>query len=307
MNEMIEDATTEIMALPRMGPWDWPLFIVTAVLASFGLLMILSASTVLADDLYRDAFHFVTRQGVGLLFGVLTGLVLVFFPWTWVRRCARPAFVFSLILLCLVLTPLGHSVNGAARWIDLGFMNFQPSELAKLALIWVLAQYLACNEGRVRDVVGIVVPGLVLFVLPILFMMVYQKDFGTTVILLGVAGLLFFLAGLQTRYVALMGILTTAFLAILVVIEPYRIRRLMSFLDPFSDPELSGYQVVQGWIALAAGGLTGEGLASGVAQRGFLPEAHTDFIGAVVGEELGGIGWTLMILTYIFIIWRGTL
>jgi cell division protein FtsW len=284
--------------------WDWPLLAITAVLAGLGLLMILSASSLNADARYGDAMHYVTRQLVGMGIGGLGALAILVAPWSWLRRAAWPSYLVTVVLMALVMSPLGYSANGATRWISLGPVNLQPSEFAKLAMVVIMAHYLSCNEGRLRDVVGVVVPGLTLMA-PLLVLVIYQRDFGTTVILLGLAGVLLFVAGLQWRYIfGLMGG-AAAMLTMLIVVEPFRIRRLMSFLDPFADPDGAGYQVVQGWIALATGGLTGAGLASGVAQRGFLPEAHTDFIVAVIGEELGAIGWTLTVLLLVGLIWRG--
>lgn len=283
---------------------DWPLVAITAILAGLGLLMILSASSLEADARYGNALHFVTRQIVGLVGGVALGAAALAAPWSWIRKSVWPIYFATLVSLVLVMTPLGHSANGATRWISLGPINVQPSEFAKVALVLILSHYLACNEGRLRDVVGVVLPGLTPL-LPLLLFAYFQKDFGTTVILFGLTGVLFFVAGLQWRYVV--GGITGSVLALagLIVVEPYRIQRLINFLDPFEDMEGAGYQVVQGWIALATGGFTGTGLASGVAQRGFVPEAHTDFIIAVIGEELGALGWTFTMLLLIGLVWRG--
>lgn len=284
--------------------FDWPLVAIAAMTAGLGLLMILSASSLDADARYGNALHFVTRQIIGLSGGVVLAGAALVAPWRWVRRSAWPIYVVTLLALALVLSPLGYSANGATRWIHLGPVNVQPSEFAKVALVFILAHYLACNEGRLRDPVGVVFPGVSLL-LPIVFLVLFQRDFGTTVILFGLTGVLFFVAGLQWRYVLAMVGGAVPALGALIVAEPFRVRRLLSFLDPFADPDGAGYQVVQGWIALATGGLTGTGLASGVAQRGFLPEAHTDFIIAVIGEELGAIGWTFTVLLLGGLVWRG--
>lgn len=286
------------------APFDWPLLGITVVLAGLGLVMILSASSLEADAIYGNAVHYVGRQAVGLLGGAVVGLACIAAPWGWVRRSAWPLYLATLALMLLVLSPLGHSANGASRWISFGPVNLQPSEIAKPALIVLLSHYLACNEGRLRDVVGVVLPGMSLLV-PLLGLVVLQRDFGATVILLGLAGVLFFTAGLQWRWLVAGASCALAALVGLVVAEPYRVRRLVSFLDPFADPDGAGYQVVQGWIALATGGLSGTGLASGVAQRGFLPEAHTDFIIAVIGEELGAMGWALTVMLLVGLVWRG--
>ena len=298
---------TEVSASPAgvpRGGFDWPLLAIAATLCATGLLMILSASSLEADATYGNALHFVTRQGIGLLMGAGLSAVVLSTPWRFVRKGAWAAYAAALVSLGLVMSPLGHSAKGAARWIQVGPLNLQPSEFAKVALVLILSHYLAANRGRLKDVLGVGVPGVMLLA-PLVVLIVFQKDFGTTVILLGLAGVLYFVAGLQWRYIVtgLAGAL--GLLAFLVVIEPYRLKRLTSFLDPFADPDGAGYQVVQGWIALGTGGPFGAGLATGVAQRGFLPEAHTDFISAVIGEELGAAGWTVTVLLIIGLIWRG--
>ncbi len=308
VTDIVEEPTethTAVVAAPAPPRWDWPLLGIAGTLAGFGLLMILSASSLDADATYGNALHFVTRQGAGIALGAMTSMVLMALPWAWVRRGMWPLYGATLMSLLLVLTPLGHTANGATRWIRLGPVNLQPSEFAKVALIGILAHYLTANRGRLRDVVGVGLPGLGLLA-PLIVLVIYQKDFGTTVILLGLAGVLYFVAGLQWRWVA--GGLGAALslLAGLVIIEPYRVLRLTSFADPFADPDGAGYQVVQGWIALATGGWLGEGLATGVAQRGFLPEAHTDFIVAVIGEELGAVGWAFTVFLLLGLVWRGT-
>lgn len=280
-------------AAERSG-WDWQLLVLTSLLVLFGLLMIQSAGSWRGDALYDDPLHFVTRQLLGLGVGGVGALLVIAAPYRALRLLAWPAYVGSLLLLLLVMTPLGHSAKGATRWLSLGVVTLQPSETAKLALIAVLADYLANNRGRLSDVVGVGMPGLGLL-LPMMVLVIVQRDFGTTLILLGLAGMLFIVAGLEWRYV--IGGFSTglALLASLIAIEPYRVRRLTSFLDPFANPEGTGYQVVQAWIALATGGPFGVGLAQGVAQQEFLPEAHNDFIVAVIGEELGAAGFVVAV------------
>ncbi len=291
-------------AASRWGGLDWPLIGFAGTLMAFGLLMILSASSLDADATYGNAMHFVTRQSAGLIMGCMVSAVVLMLPWSWMKRGTWVAYGGSLFTLALVLSPLGHSAKGAARWVKLGPINLQPSEFAKVALILILSSYLASNRGRLKDVVGVGLPGVALL-MPLVVLIVFQKDFGTTVILLGLAGVLYFVAGLQWRYIVAGLGGGVGLLAFLVAIEPYRLKRLTSFLDPFADPDGAGYQVVQGWIALASGGPFGAGLATGVAQRGFLPEAHTDFISAVIGEELGAMGWVFTIVLLLGVVWRG--
>ncbi len=287
------------------GGIDWWLLSVTVGLCALGLLMILSASSAAADAAYGDGMRFVNRQGVGLLLGGAMAIGVMQLPWAWLRRGSWGLYAVSLVTLGLVLTPLGHSANGAVRWISLGGLNFQPSELAKLSLVLVLAHFLAANEGRIRDLVGTVGPAFGLVLAPAVLVML-EPDFGTTVVLFGLFGVLLFVAGLQWRWVLSLGAAGIVALGALAALAPYRVRRLAAFADPFADPEDSGYQIVQGWIAMAHGGLWGQGLGGGVAQSGFLPEAHTDAIAAILGEELGAVGWCVMVGAYLVLVWRGS-
>lgn len=286
----------------KLNRLDWPLAVVYGLLAGFGLLMILSASSLEADAKYGDSFRFVVRQSFGIGVGLTITLGILATPIRWLRKAVWPVYGLSMASLLMVLTPLAHTANGATRWFRLGPVNVQPSEFMKIALVLGLAHYLAINQGKLRDHAVLLVSMVLLFG-PIVFMLP-QKDFGTTVILLGLAGVLLFVAGLPLRWMATLGALAASLLGVLIAIEPYRMVRLMSFSDPFQDQSGAGYQVVQGWIALATGGLMGQGMASGVAQRGFLPEAHTDFISAVVGEELGAFGWALMVTLFLLLVWR---
>lgn len=286
----------------RFSRLDWPLAVIYGLLASFGLLMILTASSLEADAKYGDSLRFVVRQSAGIIVGLSITAGILMTPMKWLRRAVWPGFITSLLSLLMILTPLAHTANGATRWFKLGPVNVQPSEFMKIALILALAHYLSINQGRLKDV-AVVLVSACLLVLPLVFMLP-QKDFGTTVILMGLAGVMLFVAGLPWRYLITGGGLAAGGLSVLIAIEPYRMVRLMSFVDPFQDQSGAGYQVVQGWIALATGGLLGQGMASGVAQRGFLPEAHTDFISAVVGEELGAVGWAMMVLLFLALVWR---
>jgi cell division protein FtsW len=283
--------------------FDLGLVGIVLALSGYGLLMILSASYIQAESDYGDSFHYVIRQLMGLSLGAGFSVALLVSPYSQLRRMAWPLYLVTLGLLVVVMTPIGSEANGATRWIDLGPVNIQPSEIARLSLMLILADYLANNRGRLKDVVGVGIPAMGL-VLPMLVLVIFQRDFGTTAILLGLAGVLLFVGGLQWRWVFCGAASAAGLLGFLVLVEPYRVRRFVSFLDPFADPGDGGYQVVQGWIALATGGAFGTGLASGVAQRGFLPEPHNDFIGAVIGEELGAIGWTVAVVLELGLVWR---
>ncbi len=285
-------------ALPLAGI-DWALVGPAVGLASLGILMIVSAS---GGASTASSVPFALRQGLGLLVGGGAAAVLVVLPYRVLRQATWPFYVASLVLLFLVI-PLGTTVKGATRWLSLGIVQLQPSEIAKLALIGVMADYLANNRGRLRDFVGVALPGFG-FLLPMLMLVILQRDFGTTAILLGLAGVQFLVAGLRWSHVAVCAAVSSALLAILVFVEPYRFTRVTEFMAPFKHETESGYQVVQGWIALATGGWTGTGLGAGVAQLGFVPEAHNDMIMAVVGEELGALGFVTVVALLVMLVWR---
>ncbi|MEO0605373.1 MAG: FtsW/RodA/SpoVE family cell cycle protein, partial [Myxococcota bacterium] len=186
----------------------------------------------------------------------------------------------------------------------LGPIHVQPSEIAKLTLVGVLAWYLAHYRNRLGDVVGVALPGLGLL-LPAIALVIVQRDFGTTAILVALAGILFVLAGLRWMWLVGGAGVVFAGLTALIALEPYRRERFASFFDPLADASGTGFQVVQSWIALAMGGVSGVGLGNGVVQRGFLPEVHNDFILAVVGEELGAFGIGLVVLLEVGLVAAG--
>ncbi len=285
------------------GRFDWVLFLTATGLAAFGLLMMLSASSQQADRIYGNAFHFVGRQTSALGMGLALSLASYLVPWRQMKRAGLVFYgvVFSLLVVVFFMP----AVNGSHRWIKLGFVNVQPSEYAKIAVIVVLASYLSANEGRMRDFWGTLVPAAFIPA-PLLLLVLFEPDFGSFLILTLLTATLLVVAGLQKRWIALGGLLGGTAVTLLMLIEPYRVRRIVSFVDPFADESGSGYQVVQGWIALASGGYFGQGLGTGVAQSGFLPEAHTDFISAVVGEEIGVMGWIGLTVAYMVLVWRGT-
>lgn len=290
----------------RDGGWDWWLLSTSLVLAALGLLLILSASSDMADSRYGDALRFVTRQGLGMLVGMVGAVVALTVPWGWYR--GRPMWALAglvLVSLLLVWSPLGVGANGARRWLDLGLLNVQPSEFAKIAVILVGANYLAHNAHRIDDILGVVLPLCMMVAVPTVLVLL-EPDFGSMVILVGLLGYQLIIAGLPKKWIAGGLGLGGAGLGLLAVAEPYRLRRLTSFMHPFEDMEGDGYQVIQGWIAMGTGGVAGRGLGGGAAQSGFLPEAHTDFIAAVMAEEAGAIGWVAMVALYGILLWRGT-
>lgn len=275
-----------------------------AVLTLFGLLAISSASVEIARKLHVGPNHFFLRQSVGVVLGVGAGLVVWRVPWRMLQRSGLPVYIGALLLLLLVWSPLGVSAKGATRWVNLGLFNLQPSEYAKLALCLVVATFLSRNADRVEDFFGVTVPVIVLFAAMAGIVFV-QKDLGTTALLMGITGVGLFVAGTPLRTLASLGAAGAGLGAIGIYIEPFRLERLANFMHPERDMLGAGYQVVQGWVALSEGGLTGRGLGLGLAQHGYLPEPHTDMILAVIAEELGVFGWLTVFALHGIVLARG--
>jgi cell division protein FtsW len=290
-----------------MPPNDGPdILLIGAVLAltGFGIVMVFSAGAVFAAKTYGDWTYFLKREliyaGAGLLAFVL-GMRL---DYSVYRKVTYPLLFVSLVLLAAVLK-LGPSINGAVRWFRLGPLSFQPSELAKFSLALYLAVLLARKAEKVRDFsMGFLPPLLMTGVF--LGLLLKQPDLGTAVII-GVTALgLMFVAGTRTSYI-LLSVLVAAPVGWKVFItgESWRMKRLLAFLYPWQYRRNTGYQLYESLISVGSGGVWGQGLGQGHQKLFFLPEAHTDFILAVVGEELGLIGVTAVLLAFGLLVWRG--
>ncbi|MFQ5912715.1 MAG: putative lipid II flippase FtsW [Nitrospinota bacterium] len=287
--------------IPRLDPW-----ILGAVLAlvSGGVVMVYSASAVLAMDGYGDSAYFLTRQmGVAAL-GVAVLVAFSRMNYTFWHRAAYPLLAFSLLALAAVLIPgWGQEIRGARRWFHLGTVSIQPVEGVKFCLVIWLAHFLAAKGDRIRDLRFGLLPAILLVgVLSVLVML--QPDAGSALLLLGVTFTLLFLAGARPLHLGATLVVALPLLAVFVASADYRRRRLLTFLDPWADPEGSGFQMVQSYLSLAQGGLTGEGLMQGKAKLHFLPAPHTDFIFAVVGEELGLLGGGFVLVLFAFLLWK---
>ena len=276
-----------------------PLIAVVGVLNLVGLMMVLSASNVAALRYYGSSWVFFQRQLAWVAIGTVGLVIAARVDYRRWRPLAGPMLAVSVFLLVLVLIPgVGINVNGSSRWLGAGFARMQPSELAKLAMLLFLADVLARRRER-RDLTLPMKPVLVVAGgLSILVMK--QPDMGTTLALGTITLTLLFLVGTPMRTMAsvLGGAVVLAF--VVGMAEPYRRARLLSFTDPFADGQNAGYQVVQSLVGLGTGQVTGVGLGSSRAKWGFLPNAHTDFIFAVIGEELGLIGTVLVVAFFAF-------
>jgi cell division protein FtsW len=282
---------------------DWPsgfvaLLALVVVLDIIGLVMVLSASSVHDLRVYHSAWYSFIRQAVYVTGGFVAMVLALRVDYRWWRRVAQLSLLGSLCLLVFVLVPgVGIRVSGSARWLGAGPLQFQPSELVKPALAMFCADVLCRRARHVHEGLYALAPALAAFGACGLLIML-QPDMGTTLVVAFIVFAILFVGGVRLRSMAvLLG--TGAFFAfVLGMLEPYRRARMLAFLHPLADKSNTGYQSVQGLVALGTGGLTGVGLGASRAKWGFLPNAHTDFIFAIIGDELGLIGTFLVVAMF---------
>ncbi|NLC69845.1 MAG: putative lipid II flippase FtsW [Desulfuromonadaceae bacterium] len=266
------------------------ILLLAVVLSCLGVVMVYSASAVMAMERHNDSFFFLKRQGIYVATGFVAMVCAMYFDYRHLRRLAVPLLLLCLGMLSLLLIPgVGHSANGAVRWFRFAGISIQPSELAKIALVIYLAHSLAKKQDRVRSFTKGFLP-YVLVLGALLILILREPDLGSAVVIGAVGVTMMFAAGVKLRYLFAMAALVAPVLYLAIVKVPYRRERLMAFLNPWESPDKSGYQIIQSQIAFDGGGLWGQGLGQGLQKLFYLPEAHTDFIFSVLGEELGFIG-----------------
>jgi len=281
------------------------LLLIVGILLVIGLSMVYSASVVVAYTTYRDEYYFMGRQALFALVGLIGMAIAARVDYRFWGRFAALALFGCLLLLILVLVPgLGVTAWGAQRWLRLGLLSVQPSELTKLALVLYMARWLAAKREQVSDLLSGFLPFCIILV-TIVVLLMRQPDMGTTIVLAATAGAAFFAAGASLAQLSALVVLGAGVGAVLIRLSAYRLARWNAFLDPWKDAERTGYHVVQALLALGAGGLTG--LGPGVSRQKFLylPFPHTDSIYAVIGEELGLMGTLSVLLLFVAFAWRG--
>ncbi len=284
--------------------YDLPLLIAIAVLLGVGLVMVGSASISIADRQLGAPFYYLLRQMVYVGVGVSLAFVAVQTPLEMWERNGPLLLMVTLLLLLAVLIPgVGRTVNGSTRWLSLIVFNLQVSELVKLALIVYAAGYLVRRGDEVRSTVGGFVKPLGLLVL-IAVLLLAEPDFGAVVVMGATLMGMLFLAGVRLWLFGLLASVSAGLLGIVAVASPYRLERLTAFLNPWADPFNSGFQLTQALIAFGRGNWFGVGLGASVQKLFYLPEAHTDFLFAVLAEELGLFGALGVIALFMFVIWR---
>ncbi|MBA2657603.1 MAG: putative lipid II flippase FtsW [Tatlockia sp.] len=276
-------------------------------LVIFGLMMVASSSIMISAKYYHQPFHFLIRQSVYLFAGFLVAIVIMRIDSALWERISIPLMLVCLAMLVLVLVPgIGRSVNGSRRWLAFGPIGIQVSELVKMTMIFYVAGYLVRQQSSIRQsVLGFIKPMIVLAVVAALLLQ--EPDFGATVVITGTIMAMLFLAGVRLRYYLGLMLIVCCSLAALALSSSYRVARLTAFLDPWADQFNSGYQLTQSLIAFGRGGWLGVGLGESVQKLFYLPEAHTDFLFAVLAEELGLIGVSLVLILYSILVIRGLL
>jgi cell division protein FtsW len=291
--------------MPRKVTPDMWLFGVAVVLLSAGVVMVYSASAIVAADRFHDPYFFLKKQLFWALLGSLGMLGAVRMDYRKLERFVTPALIVAGVLLVLVLIPpIGQAINGTRRWIRLGPVSFQPAELAKLALVFYLAAFLARYQERLEDVRRGLLPPLLVGGL-FAGLVLVQPDLGNCLTLVALTFGLLYLAGTPVRYLGWSLAPAVPLLVIAILMAPYRLRRITAFWDPWADPRGSGFQIIQSWLAFGNGGLLGQGIGASRQKLFYLPESHTDFIFAVVGEELGFVGASAFVALFAVLIWRG--
>jgi len=276
--------------------------LVTLGLVAFGLVMVFSATSTPAALGNSDPMTFLTKQAIYAFGGIVLLAVLSRIDYHRLRRLT-PMFLVGALGLCAAVLVVAPPINGARRWFVVGPVSVQPSELAKLALcLWVCARL---SRRPVPQTLGQLMKPIGLVCLAFCGLIILQPDLGTTIALVLMVGGILVVSGVPLRLLALAGTLTIAFGTAAIWIEPYRRARFFSFLDASQDPQGTGYQITQAIIGVASGGVTGHGLGHGVMKNSYLPEAHTDMILAIVGEELGLIGLTLLVAAFVMFAWAG--
>ncbi|MFT8391806.1 MAG: stage V sporulation protein E [Sporolactobacillus sp.] len=286
---------------------DRILLVTTLLLLIIGLIMVYSASVVSASNKFGDSLYFLKRQALFAAVGVALMLAVMKVDYHKWRNYARLGIAICFLLLLLVLIPgVGLARGGARSWLGIGAFSIQPSEFMKFALIIYLAKHLTEHQNQLyrltKGLMASLVPVLAAFALIML-----QPDLGTGMVLVLTCLTMLYVAGARVKHFAMMALVGLTGLAALIISAPYRVKRLTSFIDPWQDPNGSGFQIIQSLLAIGPGGLVGFGRGQSRQKYQFLPEPQNDFIFSIISEELGLIGASLVLLLFCVLLWRGIL
>lgn len=292
-----------------MRLYDLALVFAAGTLVALGLLMVYSASIALADGpkyASYGRYFFMVRHSIFVAVGLVSALLVWTIPLSWWHKMTLPLFGFTLILLALVFMPgIGREVNGARRWLFLGPINFQPSELMKLVAVLFAAGYVLRKQHQMHSIINGFLP--IAFAMGIVgLLLLFEPDLGALIVIMSIAMGILFLGGMNAKVFTVLVTLLMSLFILMIWASPWRRARLFAYLDPWDDANMYGsaYQLSHSLIAIGRGEWFGVGLGSSVEKLHYLPEAHTDFIVSVIGEELGFIGITLVVVLFAIIVWR---
>ena len=278
------------------------IFIVTLILAAFGAVMIYSSSAIYAYDKMGDSMFFLKHHLLYLVLGFACLLAVMSLDLEKLRKHSKKLMLFTFFILILVLIPkVGVSVAGARRWFKIGVLSFQPSELAKFVLIIYLADFLSRKGYKVKDFFTGYLPCISISALTCVLILL-QPDLGTAIAVIYSAFVLIFIAGGRLTHLLMSVLASLPLLYYLIFSVPYRRRRMLVFLDPWHDRKGAGFQIIQSFLALGSGGLFGVGLGQSKQKLFYLPEAHTDFIFSIIGEELGFVGASALLVLFVIFV-----
>lgn len=291
--------------MPRRRRPDLILLGSILALLTIGIIMVYSSSAVKGYVQYDDPYHFLKMEVIWVGIGLAAMVMAMRLDLQFLRRFAKSALILAIVLLIMVKIPgVGRRVNGADRWIGLGPLSIQPSEVIKLAMVLVMAHLLALNPHKIKSFRKGLLPILGLLGL-IAGLIMLQPDLGTTLAIAGTTFFMLIAAGARVSHMLALGGSGLGLVVAAIAAAPYRMRRITAFLDPWADPSGKGYQTIQALLALGPGGLFGLGLGQSKQKFLYLPENHTDFIFAMIGEELGFVGASLVVILFFLFAWRG--
>lgn len=288
----------------KKGPPDFILFLATLALLGVGLVMVFSSSSITADVEQHNTFYYFKKQLQWAFLGLLSMIIIMKLNYAKLKKLAVPAIVVAVICLILIHTPLGIGAKGSTRWLGIGTYGFSPSELAKICMALFLAKILETKMDHIRSFKNGVLPILAVLAL-ICGLVLAQPDLGTSFVIAGTGFFMLMVAGARWSHLGGISLAGVSAVAAAIIAAPYRFQRVVAFWDPWKYPKDIGFQTIQSLYALGSGGLFGMGLGRSRQKYFYLPEQHTDFIFAILGEELGFIGAALVISLFLLFAWRG--
>lgn len=289
----------------KISSIDFPLLAIILALVLIGLMMVYSSSYTFSILEYGDERYFFNRQLMWIIMGLILFFIVSFIPYQWYGKMIGPLVIIMLALLLLVLIPhVGVTRNYSTRWLGAGPLLFQPSEIAKIIMVLYFAKVYTNKRKYIENFSRGLLPPIILLVV-VFTLILKQPDLGTGMILVVACGSIILISGARWKHLLALGSIAVVTLVVLATSADYRMKRLTSFIDPFADPQGQGFQIVNSFLAIGTGGLTGTGLGNSVQKLGYLPEAHTDFIMAIIVEELGIIGLAVIIALYVLLLFKG--